>query len=71
MPTPQAPPRTPRRRLRELGPLAYLGALFVLALLVLSTSRALLALALFDRVRVEPRSGLLFLHGLRVDLVTA
>src|SRR5262245_49962484 len=60
-----------RRVLAALGPFAYLASLFLLALLVWSLSRVLLTLALYERVRVEPRHGLVFPLGLRMDSVTA
>src|SRR5262245_42974415 len=60
-----------RRVLAALGPFAYLASLFLLSLLVWSVSRALLTLALYERVRVEPRHVLAFPLGLRMDSVTA
>ncbi len=69
------PPATPpdacglRRRTCALGPFAYLGALFVLALLVLGLARGLLTLDFLTRVRREPHFARLFLLGLRIDVL--
>lgn len=57
--------------LRPLGPFAYLGGLFLLALLVLGLSRAFLTLDLLERVRREPHYPRLFLLGLRIDVMVA
>lgn len=57
--------------LSALGPFAYLGALFLLALLVLGLGRAFLTLDLLERVRREPHYLRLFALGLRIDVMIA
>ncbi|MSR62031.1 MAG: LTA synthase family protein [Planctomycetes bacterium] len=66
------PTKTPPSRCwsAKLGPLAYLGGLALGSLLVLSLGRLLLVLAFHARAALEPRYGLVFPLGLRIDLAT-
>ena len=54
----------------RLGPFAYLGALFLASLFLLSLARALLTLASHERVALEPRYLRLFPLALRLDVST-
>jgi len=54
----------------RLGPFAYLGGLALGGLLVLGLARLLLVLAFHARAALEPRYGLVFPLGLRIDVST-
>jgi phosphoglycerol transferase MdoB-like AlkP superfamily enzyme len=56
--------------LERLGPFAYLGGLFLVALLVLSLARVLLVCAFHERVVLEERYARLFPLALRLDAST-
>jgi len=66
-PTAAFPSRSPL--LARLGPLAYLGGLFLAGLALLALARAFLAADLAARVRLEPRYWLVFPLGLRIDVL--
>jgi phosphoglycerol transferase MdoB-like AlkP superfamily enzyme len=55
----------------RLGPLSFLGALFVLALVIPFLGRVALALAFHERVALEPDYLHAFVGGLRIDTKVA